>query len=92
MDSQVGLVQHILCDRSDKAHQNACHLLEGTLCHLLTHCGDAQHRFDHCEFDFDITAIVPTLKSFIWSHRYITVPFFLTMTIFTLLAILPEIL
>ena len=33
----VGLVQKILCDKDDKAHQNSSHLLVWTICHLL--CG-----------------------------------------------------
>jgi hypothetical protein len=91
IDQQVGLVQKILCDLDDKVHQNACHLLEGTICHLLEHCGDSG-RFQGCEFSFDLRALLPTLKTFLNSHRLVLVPVVLTVLIMFLLAIVPEIL
>jgi hypothetical protein len=56
------MVQQILCDRPDQAHITSCHLLEGTTCHLITHCGDK--RFENCKFDFDVTKIAPSILSF----------------------------
>lgn len=92
VDEQVGLVQSMLCDRSDKAHQNACHLLEGTICHLLNHCGDHQNRFVNCSFDFNMSAVVPTIYDFFWKHKWIAIPFFLSMPMMIALAVLPELL
>ena len=90
IDKQVGLVQTIVCDRGDKAHQNSCHLLEGTICHLLQHCGDRRHRYDTCAYDVDIAAIAPSLLSFAWTHRYILFPSFLLVLLMVAFAIVPE--
>lgn len=37
---QVGLIQLISCDTAGKALQLSCHMLEGTICELIRHCGD----------------------------------------------------
>merc|ERR1711957_78993 len=54
-DSQAGMVQKVGCDRSlagDRLHL-ACHMLEGTICHLLHHCGDHRHRWHKCNYTYD---------------------------------------
>ncbi|CAM9894670.1 unnamed protein product, partial [Chrysoparadoxa australica] len=48
VDSQTGLTQHIACRTEEKAAQFSCHLLEGTICELLNHCGDHRGRFTGC--------------------------------------------
>lgn len=90
VDRQVGLIQNILCDYEDKAHQNACHLLEGTICHLLQHCGDDKGRFVGCEYDFDLAAISPGVVSFLRSHSWVILPILLLVIMFLVIAIVPE--
>ena len=92
VDNQVGLVQRIQCDATDRAHQNACHLLEGTACHLLEHCGDTRGRFTACSFEFDLGAIMPQLWRYINAHRLILLPLSLFLPIMLALAIVPELL
>lgn len=92
VDEQVGLTQRILCDHEDKAMQNACHLLESQICHLLTHCGDPRHRFIQCSSNFDLSVVAPSIMSFIWNHKYITGPIITLFFLFLLMAILPELL
>lgn len=92
MDHQVGLVQKILCDKDDKAHQNSCHLLEGTICHLLQHCGDPKRRFSRCQYDVDIGAVAPSVISFAWAHRWVLTPTALMLTLMVAFAIVPELL
>ncbi|CAN0547765.1 unnamed protein product, partial [Ectocarpus sp. 12 AP-2014] len=36
----VGLIQLISCDTAGKALQLSCHMLEGTICDIIRHCGD----------------------------------------------------
>ena len=91
IDQQVGLVQKLMCDQDEKAHQNSCHLLEGTICHLLQHCGDHKQRFDTCHYDVDIGAIAPSVVSFAWTHRWLLSPVFLLITLMIAFAIIPEI-
>lgn len=88
----MGLVQNILCDRPEKSHQNACHLLEGTICHLLKHCGDDKGRFYNCTFDFDISAVLPPLQSFAWQHKWFALPVLLLGPLMVGLAVVPELL
>lgn len=90
VDYQTGLVQKILCDKEEKAHQNACHLLEGTICHLLQHCGDKHARFDDCSWSFDLSTVYPSMISFVLNHRYIFFPCLLVVPIVISLAIIPE--
>ena len=68
IDHQVGMVQQILCDRPDQAHITGCHLLEGTMCHLLKHCGDK--RFESCKFDFDVTHLAPNIIEFGFENQW----------------------
>jgi len=90
VDRQVGLVQNILCDHEGKAHQNACHMLEGTICHLLEHCGDDKGRFAGCEYDFDIAAISPGVVSFLKMHSWFIAPFVGLIAMIFIIAIVPE--
>lgn len=92
VDEQVGLVQKVLCDNEDKAHQNACHLLEGTICHLMKHCGDDMKRFIGCDFQFDWKVILPQLLVFIWANRWVILPTIFICIMTTALALVPEIL
>lgn len=57
IDTQVGLVQRIGCVDSAKALQNACHMLEGTICELVNHCGDPRGRFSSCQFDYSLASV-----------------------------------
>ena len=93
IDVQVGLVQQILCDHDSKAHQNSCHLLEGTICHLLKHCGDNRQRFvaPFCESSFNIAAVYPSLVAYFFQHRLILLPLILIVLFLILLAIVPEV-
>jgi len=91
VDQQVGLIQKIMCDASDKSHQNACHLLEGTICHLMRHCGDDKDRFVDCSFSFNFNAVFPSLQRLVWKHRWIVGPVALTVPVIIGLAIVPEI-
>ena len=52
-DDHGGLVQMIECDRKEQAVMTACHMLEGTICHLLKRCGDHRERWQTCEHGFD---------------------------------------
>lgn len=81
-----------MCDASDKSHQNACHLLEGTICHLLQHCGDERERFLECSFSFNINTVIPFLEELVWTHKWIALPVLFSVPIMTALAIVPEIL
>eukprot|EP00929_Paragymnodinium_shiwhaense_P091773 TRINITY_DN51676_c0_g1_i1.p1 TRINITY_DN51676_c0_g1~~TRINITY_DN51676_c0_g1_i1.p1 ORF type:complete len:1130 (+),score=227.18 TRINITY_DN51676_c0_g1_i1:70-3459(+) len=51
-DGHGGLVQTMTCDRSKESVQMACHMLEGTVCHLFNRCGDPWRRWDHCAHEF----------------------------------------
>ena len=93
VDQQVGLVQKILCDKPEYAHLNSCHMLEGTMCHLLNHCGDKRNRFDYCSFDFDIQAVLYPLSISLSNRRklIICLPIILGTLMFYL-AVLPDLL
>jgi len=90
VDAQVGLVQLITCDKDSQAHMNSCHLLEGTICHLLEHCGDPRGRFTSCEFKFDISALLPSILQIVYKHKLIIVPVLLSIPAVVLLAVVPE--
>lgn len=80
-----------MCDLSNKSHQNACHLLEGTICHLLEHCGDHRHRFLGCQYSFHFDALLPSLKGLLWEQRWILFPILAVVTLMVTFAIVPEI-
>ncbi len=91
VDYQVGMVQNIQCDhKNNTLHSSACHLLEGTICHLLRHCGDSQERFVSCHSSFEFGRIPSSLGTLFWNYRYISAPFLLLIIAFILLAIVPE--
>ena len=93
MDHQVGLVQRILCDKVDSAHLNACHLLEGTVCHLLQHCGDDSKRnLVACDYQFDMTAIAPVVMASMSAHKWIWLPMITFGVCVVALAVVPELL
>lgn len=91
IDHQVGLIQNIVCDKVEFAHVNACHFLEGTICHLLQHCGDDQERFVDCQYDYNIMAIFPGLWSMFLSRKWIILPICSLIALSIALAIIPEI-
>lgn len=80
-----------MCDVSNKSHQNACHLLEGTICHILKHCGDHRYRFIDCNYSFNFDVLIPSLTNILWEHRYILFPILTIISLMITLAILPEI-
>ena len=92
VDTQVGLVQRIQCDKKSQAHQNACHLLEGTICHLLEHCGDPRGRFQSCEYTYDLASMFPPLLRFAGRNKLILILGLLSVALIILLALIPEIL
>jgi len=51
-DDHGGLVQMMTCDRSQESLELACHMLEGTICHLFNRCGDPQRRWDACAHEY----------------------------------------
>lgn len=53
-DNHGGLVQMMSCERSEESLQLACHMLEGTICHLLRRCGDPRGRWQACRHHFDL--------------------------------------
>ncbi len=88
IDEQVGNVQHIQCD-----HENSffCHLMEGTICHLLSHCGDSDStRFHRCESSIDFGVVAPSILSFMWTVRFVAGPLLLLALSIFLLAVLPD--
>lgn len=50
-DGHGGLVQTITCDGPNADKTMGCHLLEGTLCSLMRHCGDEDEHFATCRQD-----------------------------------------
>merc|ERR1740121_956442 len=51
-DDHGGLVQMMTCERSQESLQLACHMLEGTICHLFKRCGDPRRRWDACTHEY----------------------------------------
>jgi len=51
-DDHGGLVQMMMCDRSHQSLQLACHMLEGTICHIYKRCGDPLGRWYDCAHNF----------------------------------------
>lgn len=84
-------MQKILCDKGENAHLNSCHLLEGTICHLLKHCGDPFNRFVDCDYNYDVGVAMPDLNKWLWNNRYMTVPVGLIVFLCFAVAILPDI-
>ncbi|CAK4676729.1 hypothetical protein LEN26_008041 [Aphanomyces euteiches] len=57
IDTQSGLIQRITCDTPHLSMQLSCHMIQGTLCNLLHHCGDDRARFATCQFEHRITSL-----------------------------------
>jgi len=47
-DDHGGLVQKVGCEHPDMSFLGGCHMIEGTACHLLKHCGDKRKRWSSC--------------------------------------------
>lgn len=91
VDTQVGNIQHIMCKSESLALTNACHMLEGTLCELLAHCGDHRGRFTRCEYEYNIGSLVPFFWGFIDDYIFWLLPGVGLLFVFGALAIIPEI-
>jgi len=59
-DDHGGLVQMMTCDRSQEDVLFACHMLEGTICHIFDHCGDPRKRWDACTHEYNLKEFVNT--------------------------------
>lgn len=66
-DEHGGLVQTMSCDRSHQGVQLACHMLEGAVCHLLRHCGDADQRFASCSHEYAPDSAVRVIILSLWA-------------------------
>ena len=86
------MIQKIQCDKPEASHKNACQMLEGTICHLLNHCGDLRHRFQSCEFDYDLSPLMPWLARYFSDHKLFLLPFLLIIPLAFLIAVVPDIL
>eukprot|EP00640_Fibrocapsa_japonica_P003413 CAMPEP_0113951972 /NCGR_PEP_ID=MMETSP1339-20121228/89015_1 /TAXON_ID=94617 /ORGANISM="Fibrocapsa japonica" /LENGTH=310 /DNA_ID=CAMNT_0000960429 /DNA_START=1 /DNA_END=933 /DNA_ORIENTATION=+ /assembly_acc=CAM_ASM_000762 len=91
VDTQVGLVQHIMCSSSRLAIQNACHMIEGTLCELLSHCGDPRGRFTGCTYRYNVGALLPFVWNFLDDYFYWMLPGLGILLILGGSVLLPEI-
>ncbi|TDH68195.1 hypothetical protein CCR75_003233 [Bremia lactucae] len=54
IDAQAGMTQKISCDTPHLSMQLSCHMLEGTICNLIEHCGSARHRISSCLFEHNL--------------------------------------
>lgn len=54
IDAQAGMIQKISCDTPHLSMQLSCHMLEGTICNLIEHCGSARQRISSCLFEHNI--------------------------------------
>uniref|UniRef100_A0A7S2JYL0 Fungal lipase-type domain-containing protein n=1 Tax=Zooxanthella nutricula TaxID=1333877 RepID=A0A7S2JYL0_9DINO len=77
-DGHGGLVQTLSCDQTSKSIAVGCHLVEGTICHLLRYCGDEARRFATCEHDYTpVSTVVEVVKELYgvmrasWQSSYI---------------------
>lgn len=61
IDAQAGMIQKISCDTPHLSMQLSCHMLEGTLCNLLDHCGDPRGRIASCRFEHKIASLTENL-------------------------------
>lgn len=59
-DDHGGLVQMMTCDRSHESLELACHMLEGTICHLFNRCGDPLNRWNTCLHEYVLKDTVKT--------------------------------
>jgi len=91
IDTQVGNIQYIMCKSSNLAIMNACHMLEGTICELISHCGDERKRFTGCHYEYNIGSLFTYFWGFVDDYLYLLVPGFGLLFIFAGLAVIPEI-
>jgi len=61
-DKHGGLIQNVVCDRSQNV-QLGCHMLEGTICHLLQSCGDPDGRFIGCKHEYEPDSLMRWMAS-----------------------------
>ncbi|KAG2817707.1 hypothetical protein PC118_g13588 [Phytophthora cactorum] len=54
IDAQAGMTQKISCDTPHLSMQLSCHMLEGTICNLVEHCGSPRRRISSCLFEHNI--------------------------------------
>ncbi|ETI56213.1 hypothetical protein F441_01180 [Phytophthora nicotianae CJ01A1] len=54
IDAQAGMTQKISCDTPHLSMQLSCHMLEGTICNLVEHCGSPRRRISSCLFKHNI--------------------------------------
>lgn len=54
IDAQAGMTQKISCDTQHLSMQLSCHMLEGTICNLVEHCGSPRRRISSCHFKHNI--------------------------------------
>jgi len=59
-DDHGGMVQMMTCDRSQESLELACHMLEGTICHLYNRCGDPLNRWEACTHEYVLKDTVKT--------------------------------
>lgn len=59
-DDHGGLVQMMTCDRSQESLELACHMLEGTICHIFNRCGDSRNRWESCTHEYVLKDTVTT--------------------------------
>ena len=50
-----GLVQAIVCHQE---HTLSCHMIQGTLCELLSGCGDHRGRFSACNYSMRLDRFI----------------------------------
>ncbi|TMW57046.1 hypothetical protein Poli38472_002971 [Pythium oligandrum] len=88
IDAQAGMIQKISCNTPHLSMQLSCHMLEGTLCNLLEHCGDARNRIASCKFEHKITSltedILPKLTAVMRPEAIVTA-FMITSIIISVL-------
>ncbi|KAI9905524.1 hypothetical protein PsorP6_014024 [Peronosclerospora sorghi] len=61
IDAQAGMIQKISCDTPHLSMQLSCHMLEGTLCNLVEHCGAPRGRVASCRFEHNIAGATEDL-------------------------------
>ncbi|CAH0520320.1 unnamed protein product [Peronospora belbahrii] len=88
IDAQAGMIQKISCDTPHLSMQLSCHMLEGTICNLVEHCGSARRRISSCLFEHNIAGatedmiprVLPTIsKPEIYVLAAVTVSIALSM-------------
>ncbi|CAM9629153.1 unnamed protein product [Discosporangium mesarthrocarpum] len=89
---QVGLIQTITCSTSGKALQLSCHMLEGTLCDLIRHCGDNRGRFTDCKFEYNMSHLFPHVLGYLQNKVTWVVCAVAMISIIIALFVVPELL